>query len=375
MNIIIRYVLITALLTLSHLSSAAEVTLDEKACGSKQSLGVGDLLEVQLPGNPTTGYTWQAVAVPAQVRQQGEPVQRSDSQLAGAGGITSVKFSVAAAGDGILELAYRRLWEKETPPLRVCRIELHCGTAKTIQPAGKTVGQDKQGNAIYQVHGNGIEIGYKLIGSGEPLVMIMGLGGTMDNWQPGVIAALSKKYQLIMLDNRGMGYTTTNDTTFTYQLFADDVISLLDALKVKKTHVFGYSMGSTITQKLLMEYPLRFDKAVIHATSTDGSNVAKALQGHASNVPPTVLRQLEATTNWKTPLEKLPAITNQVMLIVGTADATVGAESSKTIAAAIPGAWLVQFKKGTHHLMYEAPAEFSKTILLFLEMNEMVEAK
>lgn len=87
------------------------------------------------------------------------------------------------------------------------------------------------------------------------------------------------------------------------------------------------------------------------------------------------MRQLEATTNWKTPLEKLPAITNQVMLIVGTADATVGAESSKTIAAAIPGAWLVQFKKGTHHLMYEAPAEFSKTILLFLEMNEMVEAK
>jgi pimeloyl-ACP methyl ester carboxylesterase len=248
-------------------------------------------------------------------------------------------------------------------------------TAKIIQPAGKKIGQDKQGTALYQVHGNGIDIGYKLIGSGEPLVMIMGLGGTMEQWQPGIIAALSKKYQLIMLDNRGMGYSTTNDTTFSYQLFADDVISLLDALKVKKSNILGYSMGSTITQKLLLEYPQRFNKAVIHATSTDGSNVAKALQGHASNAPPTVLRQLEATTHWKTPLERLPAITNQVMLIVGTADTTVGVESSKTIAAAIPGAWLVQFKKGTHHLMYEAPAEFSRTVLLFLEMNEMVGVK
>jgi pimeloyl-ACP methyl ester carboxylesterase/predicted secreted protein len=375
MNTTIRCFLIAALLILPHLSSAAEITFDGKVCASKQNLIVGDMLEVRLPGNPTTGYTWQAVAAPAQLRQQGEPVHHSDSQLIGAGGITSFKFSVTAAGDGTLDLAYRRPWEKDAPAAKTCRIQLNSRTAKIMQPEGKKIGQDKQGTDIYQVHGNGIDIGYKLIGSGEPLVMIMGLGGTMEQWQPGIIAALSKTYQLIILDNRGMGYTTTNDTTFNYQLFADDVISLLDALKVKKTHVLGYSMGSTITQKLLMEYPQRFNKAVIHATSTDGSKVAKALQGHATNVPPTVLRQVEATTHWKTPLEKLPAITNQVMLIVGTADTTVGAESSKTIATAIPGAWLVQFKKGTHHLMYEAPAEFSRIVLQFLEMNETVGVK
>lgn len=133
-------------------------------------------------------------------------------------------------------------------------------SAQQIQPFGKTIGSDKQGNAIYQVPANGIDIGYKLIGSGEPLVMIMGLGGTMDNWPQEIIKALSRKYQLIILDNRGMGYTKTNETTFTYQLFADDVIGLLDALKVKKTNVLGYSMGSTITQKLLLEYPQRFNK-------------------------------------------------------------------------------------------------------------------
>ncbi len=246
-----------------------------------------------------------------------------------------------------------------------------------IQPAGKKIALDKQGKVIYQVQVNGIEIGYKLIGSGEPLVMIMGLGGTMDHWPREVIEALSKKYQLIILDNRGMGYTTANDVTFTYKLFADDVIGLLTVLGVKKANVLGYSMGSTITQELLLEYPKHFNKAIIHATSTDGSNVAAAIKGRGvpPSVPPTVLRQIEATTHWKTPIDKLPLIANQVMLIVGTADTVVGAESSKTIASAIPGAWLVQFKKATHSLMFEAPAEFARIALTFLEMSETVGVK
>jgi len=250
-------------------------------------------------------------------------------------------------------------------------------TAQGIQPSGKAIGLDKQGRTIYQVQGNGIEIGYKLVGAGEPLVMIMGLGGTMNHWPQEVIEALSKKYQLIILDNRGMGYTTANNVTFTYKLFADDVIALLTALGVKKTNVLGYSMGSTITQELLLVYPQRFKKSIIHATSTDGSNVAAALQGNGkpADVPPTVLRQIEATTHWKTPLDRLPGITNQVMFVVGTADTVVGAESSKKLASAIPGAWLVQFKNATHHLMFEAPAEFAKIVLTFLDINETVEKK
>jgi len=74
--------------------------------------------------------------------------------------------------------------------------------AQPIQPSGKIIGTDEQGNVIYQVRANEINIGYKLIGSGEPLVMIMGLGGTMESWPQEVIETLSKKYQLIILDNR-----------------------------------------------------------------------------------------------------------------------------------------------------------------------------
>ena len=171
-----------------------------------------------------------------------------------------------------------------------------------------------------------------------------------------------------------MGHTTANDTTFSYPLFASDVIGLLDALGVKRSDVLGYSMGSTITQQLLLQYPDRFNKALIHATSTDGSNVAKALHGRVP-ADPIVARQVEATTHWKTPLDKLPSIDNQVMLVVGTADNVVGTDSSKTLASAIPGAWLVQFKGATHHLMYETPDGFSAAALTFFETNETVTPK
>lgn len=251
--------------------------------------------------------------------------------------------------------------------------------AQKIQPSGKKIGLDKDGNVVYQINANGIKIGYKLIGSGEPLVMIVGLGNTMDIWPKEVIDALSKKFQLILLDNRGMGQTTADDARFTYQLFADDVIGLLDALNVEKTNVLGFSMGSTITQELLLEYPQRFNKAVIYATSTDGSNVATTLKGKApsdeSSVNPIVLRQIEATTHWKTPLDKVASITNQVMFIVGTSDTVVGTESSKKLASAIPGAWLVQFKNGSHVLMIEAPTEFAEIVLTFLDINETVGVK
>jgi len=63
------------------------------------------------------------------------------------------------------------------------------------------------------------------------------------------------------------------------------------------------------------------------------------------------------------------------MLVVGTSDSTVGVESSKVIAAAIPGAWLIQFKNASHHLMYEKPAEFTQLVLTFLTLSQTVALK
>jgi len=198
------------------------------------------------------------------------------------------------------------------------------------------VAQDAKGRAIYQIKANGIKIGYKLAGAGPPLVLIPGLGNTMEVWPSPLLEGLSRKYQLIILDNRGMGYSTANDTPFTYRLFAEDVISLLDVLGVKKVNVLGFSMGSAITQKLLLDCPQRVNKAVIYATTTDGSKVAALAKGKKVDNP-IVQRQLEATAGWRTPLDKLPLISQQVLLVVGTEDKVVGPAGSKTLATLIPG--------------------------------------
>lgn len=252
-------------------------------------------------------------------------------------------------------------------------ISFSSAMAQTISPVGEVIGKDKEGIAVYQIDANGIKIGYKLFGSGEPLLMLMGLGGTIEAWPQEVVDALSKKYQLILMDNRGMGYTTANDEPFTYKLFADDVIALLDALKVEKANVLGFSMGSTITQKLLLRYPRRLNKAVIYATSIDGNDVAAMLKNKAPKFKsisnPIVLRQLKATTHWKTPLDKMSLITNPVMLLVGTLDTVVGVKSSQVLASTIPGAWLVQIQNGSHLLMNEAPSEFTKILMTFFDMD------
>ncbi len=247
--------------------------------------------------------------------------------------------------------------------------------AKDVVPVGEKVAVDAQGRDIYQTDANGIRIGYKLIGSGEPLLLLTGLGCTMDCWTPEFIEEAAKQHQLIVMDNRGMGYTTDDGRPFTYRLFAQDAVSLLDALGVRRTDVLGFSQSSVTTQNLLLYFPDRIGKAVIHATATDGQVVAAAIKRLPLPDNPTIRKQLQAAMAWKTPLEKMKRIKNQVMLLVGTADTVVGTKGSKLLAALIPGAWLVQFKNGTHHLQYEAPAAFTRIVLTFLAMDETVPAK
>ncbi len=247
--------------------------------------------------------------------------------------------------------------------------------AADITPVGEKVAMDAHGHDIYQVDANGIRIGYKLIGSGDPLLLLTGLGCTMERWTPEFIAAASQKHQLIIMDNRGMGYTTDNDQPFSYELFAKDAIGLLDALGVQKVDVLGYSQSSVTTQTLLLDSPQRINKAVIHATSTDGKAVAAFFEHADLPDNPTIKKQLQAAMHWNTPLEKMSLIQNSVMLLVGTDDKVVGTQSSITLASLIPGAWLVQFKNATHQLQFEAPAAFAQIVLTFLAMDETIPVK
>ena len=92
------------------------ITIDEEADGTTITLAVGDVLEVALPANPTTGFTWEVTAVDdAVLSAVGDWVFVADSTAIGSGGTMTFSFDVLAPGTTTLEMVYHRTFETEPP--------------------------------------------------------------------------------------------------------------------------------------------------------------------------------------------------------------------------------------------------------------------
>lgn len=107
---------------------------------------------------------------------------------------------------------------------------------------------------------NGIRIHYTDEGSGEPVILIHGFATNADqNWRlPGITQGLAQEYRVIALDDRGHGLSDKPHEVDAYGLnMVDDVIRLMDHLKIEKAHIVGYSMGGFIALKLVTTYPDR----------------------------------------------------------------------------------------------------------------------
>jgi pimeloyl-ACP methyl ester carboxylesterase len=106
----------------------------------------------------------------------------------------------------------------------------------------------------------GVSIQYTVEGKGEPVVLIHGLNASADiNWRaPGIIKTLAENHQIIAMDVRGHGHSGKPEGEGAYGVeMAEDVVRLLDHLKIDKAHVVGYSMGGMIAMKLATVHPDR----------------------------------------------------------------------------------------------------------------------
>ena len=113
---------------------------------------------------------------------------------------------------------------------------------------------------------NDIKMNYELHGEGFPLVMIMGLGAPMSWWDPTLIEDISKKYKVLIFDNRGVGQTDKPDMKYSIKLMADDAVGLMNELGIERAHVLGISMGGMIAQELVLNYPEKVEKLVLCST-------------------------------------------------------------------------------------------------------------
>jgi len=110
---------------------------------------------------------------------------------------------------------------------------------------------------------DGVKIHYVVEGKGEPLLVIHAFTRSIQQ-SFGVIKAFSKNFQVIALDNRGHGQSEKPHDLDAYGMnMIEDHIRLLDHLKIKKAHVFGYSMGGAIAIGIVGFHPERVLSAIV----------------------------------------------------------------------------------------------------------------
>ncbi len=141
------------------------------------------------------------------------------------------------------------------------------------------------------VSANGIELCYEERGTGEPLVLVHGIGAQLVYWRDELLDALAAaKFRVICFDNRDSGLSTKLDGTRAppladmlarrvlrvpirapYTLFdmADDVVALCDGLGIDRAHVLGVSMGGMIAQSVAIRHPHRM-KSLVSVMSHTG---------------------------------------------------------------------------------------------------------
>ena len=115
------------------------------------------------------------------------------------------------------------------------------------------------------IKSNGININYEECGSGEPLLLIMGLSAPGAAWELHV-NEYKKHFRCIVLDNRGAGASDKPAGDYTTELMASDAIGVMDALGIERFHINGISMGGAIAQQIAITHPARVKSAVITAS-------------------------------------------------------------------------------------------------------------
>jgi pimeloyl-ACP methyl ester carboxylesterase len=129
----------------------------------------------------------------------------------------------------------------------------------------------------------GVKLHYIVEGKGEPVVLIHGLHSSAEiNWKlTGVVGLLAKDHQVIALDMPGHGQSDKPEKDEAYGVqMVEDVIALLDHLKIKKAHIVGYSMGGIVAVKLLATHPERTLSGTLGGMGwlRDGSAPQKAFE-------------------------------------------------------------------------------------------------
>ena len=123
----------------------------------------------------------------------------------------------------------------------------------------------------------GAQIYWDELGSGEPLLLIMGLGYPSAMWYRSR-PTLALEFRTIAFDNRGVGRSDIPAGPYPIALMASDARAVLEAAEVETAHIYGVSMGGMIAQEFALQYPQRVRSLILGCTSPGGPNAVRIEQ-------------------------------------------------------------------------------------------------
>jgi pimeloyl-ACP methyl ester carboxylesterase len=249
-------------------------------------------------------------------------------------------------------------------------------------------------------------VGYRAIGSGPPLVLIIGFSGTMEGWDRRLVDALAEHHRVVLLDNAGIGETAVLPK-LTVDAMASQTSALLAKLGIRRADVLGWSMGSMIAQALAVLHPAQVRHLVLCASFPgDGTTLRPAQSAIAAlksgdptkvmadlfpadqtnaqstylaalsswppgpTVPGSVLSaQSHAVDLWWAGADpagkKTATITAPTLVADGAADPLDPVANSRTLAKLIPNAQLVLYPDAAHAFLFQEP-DFAARVDSFL---------
>jgi pimeloyl-ACP methyl ester carboxylesterase len=237
-----------------------------------------------------------------------------------------------------------------------------------------------------QANVNGISIYYAVYGQGAPVILLHGGLANADYWG-NQIKALAPHHTVIVMDSRGHGRSTRDARPYGYDLMADDVVGLMDALKVPKADVVGWSDGGILGLDLAIRHADRVGKIFAFAANTVPSGVKDDVEKNPTFAAFIKRAGAEYVSHSATPKEydafvaqiskmwasepnwtdaQLQAITAPVLVVDGDHDEAIKREHTEYIAATVPHAGLLILPNASHFAFLQDPELFSFAILHFL---------
>jgi pimeloyl-ACP methyl ester carboxylesterase len=254
---------------------------------------------------------------------------------------------------------------------------------------------------------NDLSIWTEQVGEGPDVLLIGGLGDTVESWQ-FQLDGLRDSYRLTALDNRGAGRTPMPEGPVTVEAMADDAAGVLRALDIESAHVAGFSGGSLIAQELALRHPELVRSLVLQSTwpapdpylrkwgefvrwlvetapseraflegffldiytpraHNDGTVdqiIDEVLAFPHKQTPEDLQRSLDAFLDHDTS-ERLPQIGVPTLVLAGGIDTTSRPELCRAVAELIPGARFEVMEEESHQPFQEMPDDWNARVDTF----------